>query len=246
MRCPIILQVVLLLSAGSALGALHLDGTGGYSIQSRYQYFAFEPVHVGTPWLTYDPINNVAASLRLSVDIGKGTYRFGVAGGFMRRFELHTHVRTLTGKKNEKVGEMLSIPIIGFIEGYRNRYFYEFGVGPFITRHNYIRSDLPEFSTTSLFGFLFGGGYLHPIVSGIHLLVKGELLVNAPVFLVDYLDVKLKKEIHDSRYTEYNVNEFQSIIYNATISLGVQYEFGKNIAVPSGNPLSLWSRTGKE
>lgn len=234
----ILLLIVVVLCAGSALGALHLDAMAGYSIESGYRYFADEPEDAGVAWLTYDPINSLYPSLRLSVDIGSGRYRIGVAGGFMRRFELHTHSTTPAGSETEKVGEILSIPLMGFIEGYRNGCFYEFGMGPFITRHNYIRSDLPEFSTTSLFGFLFGGGYVHPIVPDIYLLVKGELLVNTPVFLVDYLDAKLKKEIHDSRFTRYNVNEFQSIIYNATVSLGIQYEFGKNSATAFGNPLA--------
>ena len=111
-------------------------------------------------------------------------------------------------------------------------FFYEFGLGPYLTRFNYTTTDLPEFSISPLFGFLFGGGYERRLFPGISLQLKGELLVNAPVFLVDYLDTDLKNSLYSSRYSEYNIKDFQSVLFNASVSLGVRYEFGKNIRIP--------------
>ena len=45
----------------------------------------------------------------------------------------------------------------------------------------------------------------------------------------------LKVEINGSRYTTYNSNEFQAIIYNAVLCVGLRYDFGENIRVPLEN-----------
>lgn len=221
--------IVFGLFAEASYGALHIDGAAGFSAQSPYRYFAETPSASGTPWLTFDPINNVYPSTRLSIDIGKSAYRFGVGGGFLRRYNLTMHERSGTTTRSYHLGEVVSIPVLGFIEAHRKNCFGEFGLGPFITRFNYKR----DFDVTSFFGFLFGGGCTFPLTPGVHLLVKGELLLNAPVFVVEYLKGSVKTMIHDSRFTEYNSNEFQTIIYNAAISASVQYEFGKNIRIPA-------------
>jgi hypothetical protein len=224
--------LITLTTASIASAALHFDMTGGYSLQSGYQYFAGNPAADTFPWISFNSINNVCASSRLSIDVWKDTYRFGIYGGFMRRFDLVEHRRTGTIITNDTIGNMLSIPLLCFVEGRYKSAFYEFGLGPYLTRFNYMRKDLPEFYMTSFFGFLFGGGYEHTIYKNLAVQVKGELLVCAPVFVVDYLDTILKDEIHGSRYTEYNSNEFQTIIYNAAISIGLRYDFGNNIRIP--------------
>jgi hypothetical protein len=222
----------VLLCWGAASGAVHVDIAGGYSLQSKYQYFGDEPSRDGSQWMTFDPINNFCASSRISIDIWKDLFRFGITGGFVRRHELNFHTLNNDAVTSKKTGEMLSIPVIGFLEGRHRSFFYEFGLGPYITRINYTGGDYSGFDVFSLFGFLFGGGYEYTVLKNVKLQIKGELLVNAPVFLVDFLNARLKNELHESRYPEYNGNDFQSVIYNATISVGLQYEFGNTVRIP--------------
>lgn len=233
--------ILLLFCTGNATAALHVDAAGGFSIQSEYRYFETRPEVTGSQWLTFNPINNFCTSSRISIDVWKYQFRFGFYGGFIRRYELETHSQPSNEIISAKIGEVLSIPLIGFLEGRYRSFFYEFGLGPYITRFNYNTTNLPEFSVTTLFGFLFGGGYNHQLFPGCSVLLKGEMLVNAPVFLVDYLDPKLDEQLHTSRYSEYNINDFQTVIFNATISLGVQYEFGSNIRLPLDRLFNLLS-----
>lgn len=225
---------------GTVRGALYIDLSGGFGGSSKYQYYECEPVDAGTSWLTFDPIGAFCANSRLSIDIWKNEWRFGVAGGFLRRYELHLHSASLTDKQREKIGEVLSIPLIGFMEGRRRSFFYEFGLGPYITRFNYHGYN-NDISVTSLFGFLFGAGYDHELFPGVRLQARGELLVNAPVFLVDFLDEGIKEEIRASRFTEYNSNEFQSVTYSAVIFLGLQYEFGEKVRIPLDDGVGILS-----
>ena len=233
----------LLLFVYNAAAALHVDGAGGFSMQSEYRYFEIQPDAAGTQWLTFNPINNFCASSRISIDVWKNKFRFGFYSGFIRRYELEIHSQLNNRNTSEKIGDVLSIPLIGFLEGRHQSFFYEFGLGPYITRFNYNASTLPEFSVSPLFGFLFGGGYNHQLMPGMSLLLKGEMLVNAPIFLVDHLTPRLKEQLHSSRYTEYNINDFQTIIFNATISLGIQYEFGSTISLPIDKMLKGISST---
>jgi hypothetical protein len=226
----IIIFGLLLAVVHPAHGALHCEISGGAGIPSPYRYFETLPETDSTEYLTFDPINGFCANARLSIDVWDSTYRIGITSGFVRRYKLTMH---RTGEATtEKTGEVLSIPLIGFLEGRRSPFFYEFGLGPSITRFNYADEGLPEFSVTSLFGFLFGGGYEHALLPNLHLLVKGELLVYAPVFLVDYLDKRFSGRIEDSRYPEYNVNEFQMVTYIGAIQIGLQYDFGGTLRLP--------------
>ena len=224
--------IVLTLLTGISSAAIHIDATGGFGIQSKYRYFEIRPETEGSQWLTFDPINDFCASSRISIDVWKKQFRFGFYGCFVRHYDLTSHSQTIDGITSETIGEMISLPLIGFLEGRHRSFFYEFGLGPYITRFNYRSPDLPQFTVSPLFGFLFGGGYNHQLFPGMSLLFKGEMLVNAPVFLVDHLDTKLDRQLHDSRYTEYNINDFQAVIFNASVSVGVQYEFGNNISIP--------------
>jgi hypothetical protein len=242
MRHGVKLFFVVMVTAAGAAAALHFDVTGGYSLQSAYKYFDGNPAQDNLPRVVFSPINNVCASSRLSIDVWRDTYRFGVYGGFLRRYELYRQENTGLSVEKEKIGEILSIPLFGFIEGRCGSLFYEFGTGPFITRFNYQREDLPQFGVTSLFGFLFGAGYEHVIGGNFAIQVKGELLVNAPVFVVDFLDDALKEEIENSRYTVYNSRDFQTIIYNAAIACGVRYDFGKNVRIPLDDAITALHR----
>ena len=223
-------MVVLLLQPVAA--ALHIDAAGGLSVQSQYRYFDEAPEGSGSQWITFDPIRAFCASARFSADLWKDRYRMGVYGGFMRRYSLQLHTRGAEDDTRDDLGEVLSIPLIAFVEGRHGGFFYEFGLGPYVTRFNYRMDDLPEYSVTSLFGFLFGGGYEYRVTPAVGILLRGELLVNAPVFLVDFLDKRLIETVHASRYPEYNLHEFQTVIYTPTIGLGVLYDFGGNSRIP--------------
>jgi hypothetical protein len=168
----------------------------------------------------------------------------GVYGGFLRRYELFRQEKSAASVEKVKVGEVLSIPVIGFVEGHYRGLFYEFGLGPYITRFNYVRIDLPEFSVMSIFGYLFGAGYEKSFGRGLAVQLKGELLVNAPIDVVEFLDPVLKNETAGSRFTEYNRNDYPTIMYNATISCGLQYDFGKKIRLPLEEAVTAVANSG--
>lgn len=224
--------LVLMALLQPVAAALHIDAVGGLSVQSEYRYFDDAPEGSGSPWITFDPIRAFCASARFSADLWKDRYRLGVYGSFMRRYSLQLHTGGAEGDTRENLGEILSIPLIAFVEGRHGGFFYEFGLGPYVTRFNYRMDDLPEYSVTSLFGFLFGGGYDYRITSAVGIVLRVELLVNAPVFLVDFMDERLIETVHASRYPEYNLHEFQTVVYTPTIALGVAYDFGGKSRIP--------------
>jgi hypothetical protein len=230
---PIRATALCIMAACSFVAAnLHIDITGGYSVHSAYRYVDEAMVADTLSRLMFKGINNVCASSRLAIDIGSTAYRLGVYGGFIRRYDLYTHRRYEEQSDSVVIGDMLSIPLLVFIEFRRGQFFYEFGLGPSITRINYANNPSHPFSVTSFFGYLFGAGYEIPLAPQLAVQIKGELLMHAPTVVIDAIDPAIRETVHASRFTEYNSKDYPAIIYNAALSIGIRYDFGSRMNIP--------------
>jgi len=221
-----------MLVAGVAAASVRFELDGGMSFQSRYDYFDDKPTGDGVEWLTFDPLRVFSASSRLSIDVWKEQYRLGVTAGFLRRYSLTLHSESGNSRTTADAGEMLSIPVMGYIEGQSNGFLFDFGLGPYITRFNYTLDGLSQYSVTALFGFMFGCGYEYELSKSLRLVARCDLPLNAPVKVVRYLDGTLRRRIDASRFNVYNKNDFQSVIYNGVITLGIGYSFGSGLRLP--------------
>ena len=223
-----------------ARAALRADLVVGYCSQSHYHYFDEHPDTSINHWLIFNSLNDFKYSGSFALDIYHESMSVGIYTAFLRRYNLMQYNRdSVTGRIDSyAIGQLVSMPLITYLEVRQQRIFWQCGLGPFISRFNYNRADLPEFFSTSFFGFLFAAGYEQPIAAGLSIVAKGELLLNAPVFLIDFVDSTVQTQIAASRFSEYNRYDYQSIFYNYSVSIGLRYTFCNSAGIyPQSVPL---------
>lgn len=235
-----LLLITLCLLPLDASARLYIDVHGGGSFSSPYRYLDSNEPAI-QKWISFDEKWGLSGGVKIGLDIYRESFRFGVYGGFSARYNVARYEKDSSGAiQREPLGEMFSLPILFYFEHQIGPFHYELGLGPFITRTNFVTGLEPAFTVEGYFGYVFAVGYQARLNDLMSLVFRLELLLNMPVELPSYLPASLQKSNTDYQKVEYNVLGFPYLFFNVQLTIGLRFHLAPSLRIPLEKWLPSW------